>query len=100
MIKPLAVLVLTILVIGAFFGWDYFKSNSQEGSPIKKLQQVVERPLDKYTYDALSKTDFIASAITFGNIVDENPKYTSRMFYFFDGDRKVSGLMNIPKSSD
>lgn len=94
--KPLIVLVLVILVIGAFFGWDYFKRNS-EVSPVKKLQQIVERPYDKYTYDALSKTDFTAGEITIGNVLTDKPLFVSRMFYFYVGSKKVSGLLNVPK---
>ena len=90
--KPLIILVMVIIAVGAFFGWDYFKRNI-EVDQVKKLQQMVERPFDKYTYDALTKTDFAASEIIIGKVIFDNPTFVSRMFYFYVGaPRTRSGV--------
>lgn len=93
--KPLIVLVLVILAVAAFFGWDYYKHSSS--SSVGRLQQIIEKPFDKYTYDSLIKTDFPASEITIGKVISDNPAFVSRMFYFNVGGKRVSGLLNIPK---
>lgn len=93
--KPFVVLVLVIILVAAFFGWDYYKNNNI--SPVSRLSQIVEKPFDKYTYDALIKTDFPASEITIGKVISDNPGFVSRMFYFSVGGKRVSGLLNIPK---
>lgn len=93
--KPLIVLAIVILAVAAFFGWDNYRQGKV--SPVSKLQQIVEKPFDKYTYDSLIKTDFPASEVTIGKVISDNPEFVSRMFYFSVGGKKVSGLLNIPK---
>ncbi len=101
--KPLVILFVVVIAIGAFFGRDFW-SKSKTG-PIEKLQTITQKPFDKYTYEALVKTDFPASEITVGNVISDDPTFVSRMFYFSVGGpstssgqaKRVSGLLNIPK---
>src|SRR3989344_6277093 len=93
--KPLIVLVLVILAVAAFFGWDYYRQGSK--SPVGKLQQIVEKPLDKYTIDSLTKTKFAASDIELGEVLKDDPNFVSRYFYFEVGGKRVSGQINYPK---
>ncbi|KKR51143.1 MAG: Peptidase [Candidatus Curtissbacteria bacterium GW2011_GWA1_40_16] len=111
MVKPLIVLVVVIIAVAAFFGWDYYRRGVV--GPVVKLQQVVQKPFDKYTYESLIKTEFSPSEVTIGSLVSDNPEFVSRMFYFYVGGpstrsgtlgqanpgqaKKVSGLVNFPK---
>lgn len=64
--------------------------------PIAKDQTIFEKPLAKYSYQRLRKTTVPAGTVTLGEVVKEDDDFTSRMFYFKDGDKKVSGLLNLP----
>lgn len=100
---PLIILPIVLAVtIGAFAAYYYPKFTGQK-SPnfIPAIQKP--KPLEKYAYENLSKTDFKPTEIIVGDIIRQEPDYTSRMFYFsFDPyinsgqTKKVSGLINLP----
>ncbi len=56
-----------------------------------------EKPLDKYTYENLKKRVFIGKSITLGKLLNDQPEFSSRMFYYTSDGKKVSGLANFPK---
>lgn len=74
--------------------------------PSQIVQQVVDRSLDKYTIDNLSKTQITNSKIQIEKELKDFPEFTSNEFIMtlnpnLDGKtmKKVSGLLNIPKGS-
>lgn len=67
-------------------------------SPLGKVTKIKEKPLDKYTFANLKNTNFKASKITLGRILDKKDNFISQMFYFTVANKKVSGLLNVPKS--
>ncbi len=69
----------------------------------EKRVNVVERPLDKYTFDNLRKIRFTSNPIILGRKIDETENLISQIFYFdvnnLNGKKsRVSGMLNIPKS--
>ncbi len=73
-------------------------------SPLSdKTDTLLPKPLEKYTFSSLQKTQFTPSTITLGKKVKEDEEIASYLFYFNVKDdktgvsRKVSGLMNLPK---
>lgn len=89
--KKLAIgILLPILVLGFFFIKN-FNINTEIRSPIAK-----EKPLDKYTFANLKQSNFLASPIILGESLNQVQNYTSQMYYFKVGDKKVSGLLNVP----
>lgn len=58
-----------------------------------------EKPLDKYAFARLKKTQFRDTQIILGTIVDDKDKLTSQMFYYTLESKKVSGLLNMPKEA-
>lgn len=95
--KKVAFLVFVILLIlGVWFLNQ--KQTFQFKTPKGTLNEIVPKPLLKYSVDSLSKTTFAGSEITFGQVLGDEPGYLSRVFYFYDQGKKVSGLANIPKS--
>lgn len=67
------------------------------------IERASQKPLLVYTFANLRKTEFPRSQITFGEILDKNDDFVSRIFYFSvpktPGSKtmeKVSGLANIP----
>ena len=83
-------LIVTILVIYKY---------SQHKPTINNQSLVIEKPLDKYTYQALKNTVFTGSQITIDKMIKDEEQFTSYLFYYKVNNYKISGLMNIPKQS-
>lgn len=94
---PLAVLTFTLLAISLFLGWYYYPKLSFQKTP--GFEEPKPKPLQKYTYENLSKAQFKPSEITLGEVLSDETEFTSRMFYYFVEEKKVSGLVNIPKKA-
>ncbi len=91
----LLILIIAFSVAGVLY---IFKNSisSKIVNPIAKEQRIFEKPLAKYSYKRLRETAFPEGKITFGKVIKEDEAFTSRMFYFRDGEKKVSGLLNLP----
>lgn len=94
---PLIVLSIVLTVIVGFFSIYFIPEILNQKPQESKTASPKPKPLEKYTYDNLSKTEFIPSKITLGEILKDEEKFTSRKFYFYVDSKKVSGLINIPK---
>ncbi|MDP3987927.1 MAG: prolyl oligopeptidase family serine peptidase [Candidatus Levybacteria bacterium] len=98
-VLPLIFSALVVLGVLAFF---FFQKESRELiSPL--AGKPVEKPLDKYTFEALRKREFKGSEIKIGKVLKETDTFTSYIFYFnTEGEKglprqgRVSGLMNLP----
>jgi dienelactone hydrolase len=92
-------LVIMIIVLSAAGVFYVFKGavTTRIVTPLVNEQQEILRPLEKYTFDSLKKTNFPSGKIIIGDVTKDDPDFTSRLFYFYDGSKKVSGLINIPK---
>jgi len=88
--------LIVFLLVGFFF-WQRQKAVNFI-NPSSDVQQK-ELPLSKYTFDSLSKGDFAPSEITLGEILTDDADFTSYKFYFWAENKKVSGLLNVPKSA-
>lgn len=94
----LAVLVLVVVItaVVGFFVWEGKKDIKVSENP-NISGKSVEKPLDKYTIESLSAKKFTASSIEIGDELKDEKDFTSRIFYFYDRNKKVSGLLNFPK---
>ncbi len=69
----------------------------------EKTSKIIEKPLEKYNFENLRNTKFNGNPIALGETIKDEDLYTSQMFYFSVWDfgkkqnKKVSGLLNIPK---
>jgi len=97
----LVILLLIILGSGGYFGYQYYQNNSQP----KLVQQTpipapTPKPLEKFTFDNLSKRDYSGSAIEIREPLNadtaQEDGYNSNVFFFISDDKKVSGQINIP----
>lgn len=98
---------LLIVIVFGVTGW--FANTLYKGgsAPIQNIIPIVEKPLEKYTIDALSKTEIKPSQIEIGEILVENPTFTSHLFSMTfnpslqqksgQETKKVTGLINLPK---
>lgn len=82
-----------------------FFNKGEKSLLISPLSKIVEKPLEKYEFERLKKTQFPGSPITFGKMLKDGDKFVSYVFYFetqgnpsaSSGQEKVSGFANIPK---
>lgn len=97
-------LVLGALIFGGIY-WYFFLNGATSLSPVtESIEKVSRKPLDKYSFENLKKTEFKAGAIEIGEKVEEDSDlYDSYIFYFpvenlNDSDKplRASGLMNVP----
>lgn len=68
-------------------------------SPVGNSGIVIEKKLDKYSYPALQKSTYLGREIIIDKILKDGDKFTSYLFYFYVYDKRISGLMNVPKKS-
>src|SRR3990167_4568231 len=96
--RKIFIFIILVLISSAVL-FFYSKKNSLfvPTSPI--LQLTKEKPLDKYTIEALAATNFVPSEITIGKVLKDEENFTSYIFYFYPQGKKVSGLLVVPKKS-
>lgn len=93
------VLYLLIPIIFILVGWFLNVAYHLPKSPNNPISQVRPTPLNKYSIENLSATEFKPSNIEIGKMIKDYPKFTSNEFFFTVDGKKVSGLINIPKGS-
>ncbi len=57
------------------------------------------KPLEKYSFENLKNRSYPGSLIEFGQVLNNQPNFTSQMFYFTSDGKKVSGLITYPKNA-
>lgn len=69
-------------------------------NPLKKgIDQLTEKPLDKYTFENLKKRQFIGNKIVLDKILKDDSLYSSYIFSFTSDGKKISGVANVPKTT-
>lgn len=95
--------IIVLIIIGIAFGiyaYRYIRSHESLLSPISNsIHKITEKPLEKYTFASLSKTHFPPSAIKLGKPLNDEESFTSYEFSYTVDGKKVSGLMNLPKTA-
>lgn len=99
------VLFAFLILGGCLVGFGVYSlgvfQHSKYLSPVAE-EKVVEKPLMVYQYTSLKNASLNPSSITIGEIIKDDPQYTSQKFYYtvqYPKDKpalKVSGLLNIP----
>ncbi len=91
----LAIICLTF--ISGLTYWFYQTSSQPVATPLSEVvSQPKEKPLDPYTFDRLSQTPIIPSAITLEEVLGEEDDYTAHLFSFQVDGKKVTGQINLP----
>ncbi len=86
-----------LLFIGAGIGaWYVIKTPESIVSPIGK---ILEKPLEKYTIESLSRRIFEGSDIVLEDTIETTGSYTVRKFSFNSDGKRVTGLAHIPQSA-
>ncbi|KKQ50596.1 MAG: hypothetical protein US95_C0001G0024 [Candidatus Woesebacteria bacterium GW2011_GWB1_38_5] len=100
--------LVVILIVELTFLAGYITAyiiNKPKDSVIFVKNKDVEKPLEKYSIESLSKTDIPAGTLEISDILSEQEKYISYLFlfHFVPGlDNKIikttTGVINIPKT--
>ena len=90
----LAMLVL-LLVVGV---WIYFHRESLLLNP-GSVEKVAELPYAQLTFSRLANRVPMPGNIEIGKVIAETPEYTSYVFYYHSGGKKISGQLNLPNLS-
>ncbi len=93
--KQAVVLIIVGLIIAGASGYALFGPR-QTVSVLSPITQVVERPLDKYTIDNLTRRQGLASTITLDEAIATTSAYTAYLFHYTSDGKKVTGLAHIP----
>lgn len=92
---PLSILVFLVVIVGGYMAWQL---SGEDDINIPNISsQVKEKPLDKYTFDAMGAREFEPSEIELGETLSKEESFTARLFYFRDSGKRVSGQINIPE---
>ncbi|MBI1982082.1 MAG: dienelactone hydrolase family protein [Candidatus Levybacteria bacterium] len=75
-------------------GYVFFIGNNKIISPLGS--KLKEKPLDKYTFENLRKTEVGGTPIILGPALKSENDYVSQIFFYSVGGKKVSGLLNAP----
>lgn len=93
------ILIFVLIVSGGIIAaFNYFKP-TKIFSPLGQGKISKEKKLAKYTFLALQKTLYPGSKITIDKVLKDETNFTSYLFYFNASGKKISGLMNVPKTS-
>lgn len=82
-----AIIVIILLVLSRF-----------TAHIVSPLGQFLEKPLDKYTIDALHKRQYSGSPIILNSSVATTSGFTVYPFYFTSDGKKVTGLAYVPNA--
>ncbi len=98
MTKKIICILLLILsfFIGYLIGQKYQLKNINQS--ISKLS-IKTYPLKKYSIPNLKKTEFEEKQIEITKEIDSTDEYLTYRYYSYNDNKKVSGLINIPKQA-
>lgn len=102
--KTFGILTSIVLVLfSGFLGWWIGKNGKlfdrgQLLSPLVNFSEkkAKEKPFDKYSFENLSKREFVPSQITVEKTIKETRGFTSYLFSYQSDGKKVTGQLNIP----
>lgn len=96
--KSVRFAVLPLLIAVAIGGYAFFGSR-QSASVLSPITQIVERPLDKYTIDNLTRRQGTESQIFLDEAVATTSAYTAYKFHYTSDTKIVTGLAHIPNDA-
>ncbi len=70
---------------------------SRKVNVVSPISTIKEKPLDTYTFERLRNQTFDISDIALESVLQENNDIVSNVFFFIVDNKKVSGVMHVPK---
>lgn len=90
--------ILAFLIIICFIGLGiyFFLSKSNSNNILSPVNQITEKPLEKYSFERLKNRTPAGREISIGPEVKKGDGFSSHLFYFTTESNEVSGMMNVP----
>lgn len=79
--------------------WYAMRGPRSSETVLSPITQILERPLDKYTIDNLTKRGGKESRIVLDQAIATESAYTVYRFHFTSDDKMVTGLAHIPSDT-
>lgn len=85
----------SLLIVGI-----YILLNKNTENLLSPISTTIKKPkpLEKYSFNNLRTQQFMGTEIIIDKILRDHPTFTSYLFFMKVNNKKVSGLINIPKS--
>ena len=94
--KRLLWVVLFLLASGGGIMWYLFWGPQKTNTVLSPILEIINRPLDTYTIDNLTKRGGKSSPIVFDQAVATESAYTEYTFHYESAGKKVTGLAHVP----
>ncbi|OGG20361.1 hypothetical protein A3D03_05950 [Candidatus Gottesmanbacteria bacterium RIFCSPHIGHO2_02_FULL_40_13] len=99
--KLVWVLLIILLLQSIFIIYKFEIFNLTVLNPLVSTNlSPTPKPLEKYSFENLKSRNYPGSLFEFGQILSNQPLFTSQMFYFTSDGKKVSGLITYPKKTN
>lgn len=96
----LGIFIVIVAVISALALFYKSQNTFNVINPLgKEVTQILEKPLEKYSFERLQKRNTDKSQIIIGELQKDEETFSSYLFYFKTNNQRVSGIINIPKES-
>ncbi len=98
--KKLIISIFLLCGLSGLFWFYFFNNNTTIVSPLgNNALRIIEKPLDKYSFTRLRQRKPKNGSITLGKELKDEETFASYVFYFTSDGKRVSGLLNMPKTN-
>lgn len=89
--------IVLFLTLGIIIVVQARKTGWKLLSPLGKVEEKKEKPLEKYTFERLKEREPKPSEIVLEGELGRGENFTSYLFFYTSEEKKISGLANIPQ---
>jgi uncharacterized protein len=103
--KTTVIMIVLLVILSTLLFIDVYlrlipNSSTSMVSPISNaLEQIKDKPLEKYSFPNLKARTAQASEIKLESVLFEDPQYTAYLFSFITEDHRMTGQLNVPKTA-
>ncbi len=92
-------ILIVAFILGIAAGGFLYVQRRSDGQTLSPLGKRIEKPLENYTIEQLSRREFVGSRIVFDDAVATTSWYTVYLFHFVSDGKKVTGLAHVPRDA-
>ncbi len=92
----LGIIIGIFLVIGGYYGNRAVGNLLASRMMVSPIGKILEKPLEKYTINALSTRIFEGNQIVLDEAIATTSAYTKYAFHFLSDNKKVTGVAHVP----
>lgn len=92
----IGIVIGVALAVSGYFGKQWIAQYASEHAVVSPIGKILEKPLDKYSINALSERNFTGSQIVFDEATATTSAYTVYTFHYMSDGKKVTGVAHLP----